>query len=209
LIFVGDAAKLNYFEKKKLSSRMNFFHFIFFICAVTFGISFTGYSQIDTRANTTPTYVELITEYKRLDSLHAEIELYEIGKSDTKFPIYLCILNGAQNQSKTFQKAKNSTTILINNAIHPGEPDGVNASLELIYEWIRKGKETENMPVIAIIPAYNVGGMLTRSASSRANQNGPEEYGFRGNSQNLDLNRDFIKMDSENAWTFVQIINIL
>jgi hypothetical protein len=66
-----------------------------------------------------------------------------------------------------------------------------------------------NDPVVAFIPAYNVGGMLTRSATSRANQNGPELYGFRGNAQNLDLNRDFTKMDSENARTFAKIFHAL
>jgi hypothetical protein len=65
------------------------------------------------------------------------------------------------------------------------------------------------LPLIAIIPAYNVGGMMNRNSFSRANQNGPEEYGFRGNTQNLDLNRDFIKMDSENAKTFAKIYHSL
>lgn len=51
--------------------------------------------------------------------------------------------------------------------------------------------------------------MMVRSSTSRANQDGPEEYGFRGNAQNLDLNRDFIKMDSENAFTFSRIFHAL
>ena len=36
-------------------------------------------------------------------------------------------------------------------------------------------------------------------------QNGPEQYGFRGNASNLDLNRDFVKMDSRNAEAFVRM----
>jgi hypothetical protein len=48
--------------------------------------------------------------------------------------------------------------------------------------------------VLAIIPVYNIGGCLNRSANYRIDQNGPAEKGFRGNSQNLDLNRDFIKL---------------
>jgi hypothetical protein len=50
---------------------------------------------------------------------------------------------------------------------------------------------------------------MQRSSTSRANQNGPEEYGFRGNARNLDLNRDFVKMDSENAFTFSRIFHAL
>ncbi|MNJ91751.1 Zinc carboxypeptidase [compost metagenome] len=164
---------------------------------------FLAVSQWD--GNKTPTYPELIRIYQKLHADHKEIEWYEMGESDTEFPIYLVILNGAGDSLQTFRKAKEQTTILINNAIHAGEPDGVNACLLWIEEWIRKGKKTKDLPVIAIIPAYNIGGMMNRSSSSRANQDGPEEYGFRGNAQNLDLNRDFIKMDSKNMQTFAKI----
>ena len=57
---------------------------------------------------------------------------------------------------------------------------------------------------LGIIPQYNVGGASRRNCCTRANQDGPEAYGFRGNAQNLDLNRDFVKMDSRNAFTFVE-----
>lgn len=166
-----------------------------------------GFAQWD--GNKTPTYPELIDIYKKWDANNTEIELYQMGESDTEFPVYLVILNGAGDSLQTFEKAKTKTTVLINNAIHAGEPDGVNACLLWIEEWIKKGKHTKDLPVIAIIPAYNIGGMLNRSASSRTNQDGPEEYGFRGNAQNLDLNRDFIKMDSKNMQTFAKIYHAL
>lgn len=159
--------------------------------------------------NTSPTYPELISYYKKLDAQHKEIELYAMGESDYGLPIYVCIVNGAQDSLKTFAKARTSTTLLVNNAIHAGEPDGVNACLIWLDNWIKNGKKTKDLPVIAFIPAYNVGGMMNRSSNSRANQNGPEEYGFRGNAQNLDLNRDFIKMDSKNAFTFATIYHAL
>ena len=63
--------------------------------------------------------------------------------------------------------------------------------------------------VLAIIPVYNIGGALNRSAYYRIDQNGPEEFGFRGNSQNFDLNRDFIKCDSKEALTFTKIFHYL
>lgn len=170
-------------------------------------ISIVSFSQYD--GNTSPTYHELIAYYKKAAADHKEIELYEMGDSDYGLPIYVCIINGAQDSLKTFNKAKSETTILINNAIHPGEPDGVNACILWMEEWIKNGKKLDNLPVVAIIPVYNVGGMMNRSASSRANQEGPEEYGFRGNTQNLDLNRDFIKMDSKNMFTFATIYHAL
>ena len=54
---------------------------------------------------------------------------------------------------------------------------------------------------------YNIGGALNRNAYSRANQNGPKEYGFRGNGQNLDLNRDFIKMDAQETQSLVKLFH--
>jgi hypothetical protein len=159
--------------------------------------------------NESPTYDELHLILKQLASKNKEIELYNMGNSDYGLPIYVCIVNGAGDSTKTFAKAKNETTILINNAIHPGEPDGVNAMLLWLEEWVNAGKKTKGLPVIAFIPAYNVGGMMNRSSTSRANQNGPEEYGFRGNARNLDLNRDFIKMDAENTFTFARIFHSL
>ncbi len=166
-----------------------------------------AFSQYD--GNTTPNYPELIAQYKEWDSKHDEISLYNMGNSDTEFPLYVCLINAGKDSAQAFEKARNGTTILINNAIHAGEPDGVNACLLWIQNWIKAGKKAKDLPIIAIIPAYNVGGMMNRSGTSRANQDGPVEYGFRGNAQNLDLNRDFIKMDSENAHTFVKIYQAL
>jgi hypothetical protein len=60
--------------------------------------------------------------------------------------------------------------------------------------------------VVCIVPFYNIDGALNRSCCSRANQNGPEEYGFRANARNLDLNRDFIKCDAQNTKSLIQMI---
>lgn len=168
-----------------------------------------SFSQSKWTGNTTPTYLELIDHLKNVSKNHKEVDLYAMGSSDYGLPIYVCIVNGAQDSLRTFEKARNETTILINNAIHPGEPDGINACLIWLDNWIASGKKVDNLPVIAFIPTYNVGGMMNRSSTSRANQNGPDEYGFRGNARNLDLNRDFIKMDSENAFTFCNIFHAL
>jgi hypothetical protein len=178
-----------------------------------FSLSFLSIAQFEKKpfpkldGNETPTYQQLIEKYAELAAEHNEIELYNMGKSDYGLPVYVCVLNGAQDSIKTFEKARNSTTLMINNGIHPGEPDGINACLIWIDDWIKAGKNTKDMPVIGIIPSYNVGGMINRSSSSRANQEGPEEYGFRGNAQNLDLNRDFIKTDSKNMFAFAKIFH--
>lgn len=162
------------------------------------------------KGNTTPEYEEIIVALKSMVKKNSKIKLFNMGPSDVPgLPIYLCVLNAEKDSLSTFEKARKGTTLLFNNAIHPGEPDGVNACLIYAKEYLETKLKDNNDPIIAFIPAYNVGGMLNRSSNSRANQNGPEEYGFRGNAQNLDLNRDFIKMDSENTRTFVRIFHAL
>jgi hypothetical protein len=187
---------------------------LFYFLTVLIVTSHSVFSQSNWTGNTSPTYPELIEHLKKMDKQHKELSMYAMGPSDYGLPIYLFVINGAKDSTRTFSKAQAGTTILINNAIHPGEPDGINACLIWLDQWIAQGKPLETkdgkkLPLIAFIPAYNVGGMMNRSSTSRANQNGPEEYGFRGNARNFDLNRDFIKMDSKNAFTFARIFHSL
>ena len=178
---------------------------------LTFSVIFLSVeAQQEWMGNTTPTYQALIQSLRAMEKTNPRIKLFNMGNSDVPgVPIYLCVLNAEKDSTSTFLKARKGTTLLFNNAIHPGEPDGVNACLIYSKAFMDMKDFKGQDPLIAFIPAYNVGGMLNRSATSRANQNGPEEYGFRGNAQNLDLNRDFVKMDSENARTFVRIFHAL
>lgn len=182
--------------------------------AILFGLFWGVYGcvlgQSQWIGNTSPDYYSLIAHLKSLDKANERMTLFEMGPSDVPgLPLYLCVLNSAQDSASTFEKARNGTTLLFNNAIHPGEPDGINACLIYTENYLKLDSINPSDPLVAFIPAYNVGGMLNRSSTSRANQNGPEEYGFRGNAQNLDLNRDFTKMDSENAHTFARIFHAL
>lgn len=81
---------------------------------------------------------------------------------------------------------------MINNGIHPGESDGIDATMMLFRGIVQGNIETPKNTVLATIPIYNVGGSLNRNSTTRTNQNDPLEYGFRGNARNYDLNRDFI-----------------
>ena len=100
---------------------------------------------------------------------------------------------------------------MVNNGIHPGEPDGIDATMMLLRDIVqsKKLKKAFKNTIIAVIPVYNIGGSLNRNATTRVNQNGPVSYGFRGNARNFDLNRDFIKNDTKNAQSFAKIFHNL
>jgi len=159
----------------------------------------------------TTTYEETISYFKKLAQEFPEISIQEIGETDSGKPLHLVVFNSSKEFDFEKINKGNKNVILINNAIHPGESDGVDASMMLLRDIVKnptKIKELENI-VLAIIPIYNVGGALNRNSFSRANQNGPKEYGFRGNARNFDLNRDFIKADTKNASTFAQLFHLV
>ncbi|MBP1838947.1 M14 family metallopeptidase [Formosa algae] len=154
----------------------------------------------------TATYAEVIQFYNNLASTYPQIDIQTIGETDSGKPLHLVTLN----PDKVFEFSKirtNKRILLVNNGIHPGESDGIDATM-MLYRDIVQGKIS--MPkhtVLVTIPIYNIGGSLNRNATTRTNQNGPLEYGFRGNARNYDLNRDFIKSDTKNAKTFAEIFH--
>ena len=110
----------------------------------------------------------------------------------------------------SFEEArKGKSVLLVNNGIHPGEPDGIDATMMLMRDLATGKIKAPKNVIFTAIASYNISGMMNRGSFSRANQNGPEEYGFRGNARNYDLNRDFIKTDSKNSRSFQQIFGWL
>lgn len=152
--------------------------------------------------NQTPAFAEIIDWWKKLDEQYPQVKMRPVGATDAGYSLPVVLVGPDSNFNFTRPRNSKTTFILIVNGIHPGEPDGIDASM-LLAKDIVTGKLTLPQNVIlAIVPVYNIGGCLDRSKNYRVDQNGPEEFGFRGNSQNLDLNRDFIKTDSKDAKAF-------
>ncbi len=155
--------------------------------------------------NQTPEWKEVIEMYQELDSLFPEAKLIQAGHTDSGHPLHLFIID----TKKEFKPLPGQNVLLINNGIHPGESCGIDASLDFASNLLfsqNKYKPILDELTICIIPVLNVGGSLNRGPYNRANQNGPLMQGFRGNSLNLDLNRDFIKLDTKNIQSLISII---
>jgi len=155
------------------------------------------------QTNKSVTYDEAINFYQAIAAKDDRCKILDYGKTDCGRPLELFIIN----EQKVFDRnaIKKQIVILINNGIHPGEPDGIDACVKLVHNWQTGKIVIPANVVLAIIPVYNIDGALRRSSFTRINQNGPEETGFRGNARNLDLNRDFIKCDSKNAKAFTSL----
>lgn len=144
----------------------------------------------------TATYLEAFGFYKQLRDSFPSIVIGDVGPTDIGYPLRYVSYTSDADFDKDDIKKEGRIVILINNDIHPGEPDGVDASMMLIRDAATGKIAVPKNVVLVVIPMYNIGGALNRNSYSRANQDGPESYGFRGNSRNLDLNRDFIKCDA-------------
>lgn len=151
-----------------------------------------------TNGKETATYSEIINFYKQLAKKHNNIAIDSIGETDSGKPLHLVRYQSNGN---------NLNTLLINNGIHPGESDGIDATMMLFRDLANGKLPAPSNTKIITIPVYNIGGCLNRNTSTRTNQNGPKAYGFRGNTRNYDLNRDFIKSDTKNAKTFARLFH--
>lgn len=157
----------------------------------------------------TATYKETIDFYRQLNNQYASIAMQEAGPTDTKYPLHVVYYSGDGKFDVEQWKRQSKIILLINNGIHPGEPDGIEACKMLLRDAASGKIQVPDNVVLAVVPVFNIGGALNRGNYSRANQVGPEEYGFRGNAQNLDLNRDFIKLDAKETMTLVEVFHLL
>ena len=153
--------------------------------------------------NQSTTYEECISFYQVLDSNSDKIEIKTMGLTDSGKPLHIVVFS----ENKNFSFNQNKAILLVNNGIHPGEPDGIDATMMLMRDLANSKIKVPKNTIVVAIPVYNIDGMLNRNSFSRANQNGPEAYGFRGNGRNYDLNRDFIKSDTRNSRSFQEIFH--
>ncbi|MBN2572228.1 MAG: hypothetical protein JXA68_08880 [Ignavibacteriales bacterium] len=178
---------------------------------ILFLYSISVFAQINLKyeENICPTYEEAINYYKYLDEKFEEAKLFECEKTDIGKPLHLFVISSDKDFNPISIKEKNKRIILINNGIHAGETCGIDASLQLSNDFLFEvlDKDLLENIVLCIIPVYNVGGYLNRSSFGRVNQIGPEEYGFRANGKNINLNRDFTKCDTENSKSFAKIFH--
>ena len=99
--------------------------------------------------------------------------------------------------------------MLIQNGIHAGEIDGKDASLMLLRE-LALGMHPEILDAVTLVvlPIYNVDGHERISPFNRPNQDGPRQgMGFRTTTNGLDLNRDYLKLSSEEARSLIALVN--
>jgi hypothetical protein len=146
----------------------------------------------------TPTYDETVAWLARLDEAAPQIALQSIGRSPEGREIWMAVVSKEGAQAPDELAANGRPTLLAHAGIHSGEIDGKDAGLMLLRDLTVGGSLAPLLDRVNLlfVPILNVDGHERSSRFARINQRGPEEMGWRTNARNLNLNRDFTKLDT-------------
>jgi hypothetical protein len=157
----------------------------------------------------TPRYEDTVTYCRRLAEASPWIEYQGFGVSPEGRALPLLVASKDAAFTPETARASDKVVVLIQNAIHPGECAGKDASLMLLRDIaITKARAgLLDQVILLVIPIFNVDGHERFSPYSRINQNGPAEMGWRVTSRNLNLNRDYIKADAAEMRAWLSLWN--
>ena len=137
------------------------------------------------------------------------IRVTEFGRTAEGRVMPLVVASASGAFTPTAARDTGSAVVLIQCGIHSGEIDGKDAMLALLRD-VALGRDDGLLDgvTLLVIPIYNVDGHERVSPFNRPNQNGPVDgMGFRTTTRGLDLNRDHLKLDSEEARALVDLVN--
>jgi hypothetical protein len=170
------------------------------------GLYVTPYEQSPQPGAHTATYEQCINFYQALAAAFPTVlQLAQVGLSDAGHPLYVgAVMNSPQVSLADLLSGLHNTPdrtrpiLFNNNGHHPGEPEGIDVCLAMIRDFCLSADKLASLgdAVFVFNSVYNVDGCINRNNTSRASQDGPDFFGRRCNSLNLDQNRDLIKCDS-------------
>ncbi len=157
----------------------------------------------------TSRYAETVDYCKRLQAASPWIRYSTFGKSPEGRDLPLLVISEDGHFTPEQAHKSDRAILLIINGIHSGEIAGKEASLMLLRDIAVEKQKPELLKhvVLLVVPIFNVDGHERMSPFNRINQNGPREMGWRGTSQNLNLNRDWIKADQPEMQAMLKLFN--
>lgn len=146
----------------------------------------------------TPSYDETVAWLRTLVAAAPELHLVSLGKSPEGRDIWMVVASRERARTPRALAATGKPTLLAQAGIHAGEIDGKDAGLMLLRDLTVGGTRRALLEHanLLFVPIFNVDGHERFSRFARVNQRGPEESGWRTNARNVNLNRDYSKLDS-------------
>lgn len=150
--------------------------------------------------------LNFITELQKRSSL---LRLESFGASEEGRMLPLMIFSDMPISNPREARATGKPIVFIMANIHAGEVEGKEAALHLSRRILFGDlKPLLSKLIILIAPIYNADGNEKIKVDNRAAQNGPiAGVGVRENSKGYDLNRDFMKLDSPEAQSLINLCN--
>ena len=154
---------------------------------------------------TTPSYADTQAYLQRLaQAAPGMLRMETFGTTPEGRPMTVMVAATDGDLTPEKARAAGKPIVLVQAGIHPGEIEGKDAGLMLLRDIAvtHRLRHLLDHVVLVYIPVYSVDGHENSSPYNRINQNGPASMGFRGQSQYLNLNRDYVKADAPEtrAW---------
>jgi hypothetical protein len=181
------------------------------ICAFTFN-AFTQAPKSRaelTNFEETSRYEDVLQFINELQKHSPLIRVESFGETVEKRKLPLMILSDSGISTPAEAKSAGKPIIFIMGNIHAGEVEG-KESVQHLARRILFGdlKPLLSKLTILLAPIYNADGNEKFSLENRTAQYGPiGGVGVRENSQRFDLNRDYIKLESPEAQSLVNLFN--
>ena len=193
-------------------------HFAFCLSFLFVALSGETLAQTDDKLKSRAelTNYEETTRYEEVLGFIAELQkrsplvrVESFGKSEEGRLLPLMILSDSPISNPRDARATGKPVVFIMANIHAGEVEGKEAILHLSRRILFGDlRPLLNKLIILIAPIYNADGNEKISMNNRTAQNGPiGGVGVRENSKGLDLNRDYMKLDSAEAQSLVNLCN--
>ena len=149
----------------------------------------------------TSRYADVMEFIAKLQSLSQQVKVESFGVSGEGRPLPLVILSKPATNTPAEAARSGKPIVFIMGNIHAGEVEGKEAALHLMREVVTgQLSGLLDKMILLVAPIYNADGNEKISINNRTAQNGPEGgVGTRENNAGLDLNRDFMKLESPEA----------
>lgn len=143
----------------------------------------------------TPSYDETVAWLRRLVAAAPELHMLSIGKSPEQRDIWMVVASKERAFTPEALRSSGKPLLLAQAGIHSGEIDGKDAGMMLLRDMTVRGTKRQLLERanVLFVPIFNVDGHERASRFNRINQRGPDNMGWRNNSRNLNLNRDYMK----------------
>jgi hypothetical protein len=158
----------------------------------------------------TSTYDDVVKFMTAVDEASPIVYYTTYGTTFEKRPMPMAVVGtGLKDASPAAVKASGKLRVHIQANVHAGEVEGKESCLVLLREFaLGQHKDWLQSMVFLITPIYNADGNEKFALTNRQRQNGPiNGMGTRANAQDLNINRDYMKLDTPEARAFVKLWN--